>query len=190
MLAKKTKPNLFNYDNYRQYISDWIIYLQDNSSLRVTMKDLSQRAGFKSSNYINLVMDNKRNLSGKGIGNICQLVGLQSSAERYFRCLVMLNQAKSDEERQLHQEQMFSERIKHNFIEEQTRESMNMSLPDKKNVSALTLSVSKETAPAVEQMISEFYERLTTLVDQTKKPDNIFHINFQSIPVVHEEENK
>lgn len=98
--------NIFDYLDYRAYLKAWYESAKDLSygfSLRV----FSQKAGFGSSNILKLVMDGDRNLTLKSLRKFIKGLELGSKGAKYFRHLVLFNQAKTHDEKNEH----FSELI-------------------------------------------------------------------------------
>src|SRR5512133_3155273 len=59
----------------------------------------SQKAGFKSPNFLKLVIDGERNLTKESIFKTCKAFSLNKKESDYFENLVFLNQSKSLEEK-------------------------------------------------------------------------------------------
>ena len=90
--------DLFTYLDYRKFLRDSF------DELKRTRPSFSHRAfarlaGFSSSNYVMLVMQGKRNLSGDGIFKIAKALKLKKAEAEFFENLVRFNQATSDAER-------------------------------------------------------------------------------------------
>ena len=67
-------------------------------------------AGFSSSNFVMLVMQGKRNLSGEAILKIARALKLKKTEAEFFENLVRFNQAKSDTERTFYYERIATNR--------------------------------------------------------------------------------
>lgn len=92
-------PNILNYDNYREFLKDLFIFKKDLSgkySYRKFAKDL----GFKASNYLHLVLTNKRNLSMEAINKIKSHIKWNAQEKKYFENLVFLNQTNNEKEKE------------------------------------------------------------------------------------------
>ncbi len=80
-------PNVYAFMDYRQYLAGYYAFAKQERygcSFRV----FSKRAGIRSSNYLRLVIDGKRNLSAEMAARFatgCELVG---AAAEYFCELV------------------------------------------------------------------------------------------------------
>ncbi|OGR04053.1 MAG: hypothetical protein A2284_12290 [Deltaproteobacteria bacterium RIFOXYA12_FULL_61_11] len=89
---------LYTYTNYRNYLRDF--YYERKKTLEgYSFAQFSTEAGIGSPNYLKLVMDGKRNLSQKSIGNFARGLGLTPGKARYFEYLVLFNQAADEDER-------------------------------------------------------------------------------------------
>jgi uncharacterized protein (TIGR02147 family) len=89
---------IFEYSNYREYIKDQVLELRKKEDF--SFRGFSARAGFKSPNFLQLVMNGKRNLSLDGARKVAEGFDLSSKERNYFEHLVLANQAKSLEEKQ------------------------------------------------------------------------------------------
>ncbi len=90
--------DIFQYLDFRKFLSDRF------EELKRTHRGFSHRAfakiaGFASSNYVMLVMQGKRNLSGDGILKIAKALKLKKAEAEFFENLVRFNQAAGDVER-------------------------------------------------------------------------------------------
>jgi uncharacterized protein (TIGR02147 family) len=93
-----TRPNVYTFADYRRYLAAYYEYAkaaQYGFSFRV----FSRRAQIRSSNYLRLVIDGRRNLTREmaaRFGTGCELTG---TAREFFCELVEYCQAKTTEER-------------------------------------------------------------------------------------------
>lgn len=93
------EPDVFAFDDFRAFLRAYYAHkkaLGRGFSLRV----FSRKAGLTSSNYLKLVMDGDRNLSGEMAERFASACGLQGSAAEYFVALVALGQARGHAERE------------------------------------------------------------------------------------------
>ncbi|MBI2338833.1 MAG: TIGR02147 family protein [Deltaproteobacteria bacterium] len=104
------KPNIFEYDNYRSFLKDLYASLKQEKSA-FSFRFFSKQAGFRSPNFLKLVMDGKRNLSPDGIEKFARALKLNKEETTFFRNLVLLNQATTIEEKKFYAEQL----IRHRF---------------------------------------------------------------------------
>lgn len=103
--------SIYEYKNYRQYVADFYAFsksLNKGFSHRV----FARMAGFKSSNFIKFVIDNKSNISEKSAEKLALAMKLKKNEVLFFKSLVRFNQAKTAEER-------------HQFAQELLRSQIN-----------------------------------------------------------------
>jgi len=91
-------PDLFKYLDYRKFLSDSFAELK-NTKPSFSHRSFARQAGFSSSNYVMLVMQGRRNLSGEGIQKIAKAIKLRRTEAEFFENLVRFNQASSDSEK-------------------------------------------------------------------------------------------
>lgn len=101
--------DLFTYLDYRKYLADSF------EEMKVAHPGFSHRAfarmaGFRSSNFLMLVMQGKRNLSGTGIQKVSRALKLKKKEIQFFENLVRFNQSKTDAEKNLYYERIASNR--------------------------------------------------------------------------------
>lgn len=90
--------DVFHYLDYRKYLAD--MYTEKkNSDRSFSFRLFAKRAGFASPNFLQLVMQGKRNLSQQGIMKCLQALKLKKAEAEFFENLVRFNQSKTDEER-------------------------------------------------------------------------------------------
>lgn len=97
-MGRKKQINLYDYLDYRQYLKDKIkecALLTRGFSYR----QLNKKMGIKSSAFLSLVMDGKRDLGSVGIDAICKGFEFNEKQILYFGHLVKFNQAKNHEEK-------------------------------------------------------------------------------------------
>lgn len=110
MKQKVSKPNIFEYDNYRDYLK--VVYQFLKSEKRqFSYRYFSRMAGFRSPNVLQLVMEGKRNLSPASIEQFSQALKLNKEETTFFRNLVLLNQASTVEEKKFYAEQLIRSRF-------------------------------------------------------------------------------
>jgi uncharacterized protein (TIGR02147 family) len=92
---------IYTYLDYRKYIKDYYTYHKENVhgfSYRV----FSRMAGLKTTSFIKHVIDGDRNLTARTIGACSKAMKLNKPGSVFFETLVLFNQSKSDEERDLY----------------------------------------------------------------------------------------
>lgn len=84
--------NVYTYTDYRQLLKDF--YAEKKATSRhYSYRKFSQSAGLVSQNYLKLVMEGKRGLTGRNVQKFCKGLGLKEKESHYFKNLVLLNQA-------------------------------------------------------------------------------------------------
>ncbi len=91
-------PDIFTYLDYRKFLQDSFIEFK-NTKPNFSHRFFAREAGFSSSNYVLLVMQGKRNLSGEGIQKIARAMKFKRSEAEFFENLVRFNQAVSSDEK-------------------------------------------------------------------------------------------
>ncbi len=95
------RPKPWDFQDHRLYLRAMTEFLKVHErgfSYRV----FSKRAGFASPNFLKLVAEGQRNLSAASIPKFAQGLGLTRREAQAFHALVMLSQAKTDDERNTH----------------------------------------------------------------------------------------
>lgn len=92
-------PDVFDFDDYRAYLRAHYAF-KKASGRGFSLRVFSRLAGLTSSNYLKLVMDGDRNLSGSAAERFATACGLESTRGSYFVELVALQQAKTQAERE------------------------------------------------------------------------------------------
>ena len=101
--------NVFTYLDYRHYLKDvFAEHKKEKTSFSHRM--FSRIAGFKSSNFILLVMQGKRNVSSEAIIKIAKALKLKKSETEFFEHLVRFNQSKTESEKKFYYERLSKNR--------------------------------------------------------------------------------
>jgi len=95
------KLNIYDYLDYRKYLQDYYAFQKKNHS-SFSYRQFSKSAGFKSPNFLKLVMDSQRNLSESGIQKFSNALKLNKNQSEYFYHLVFMNQSNLDHEKEAH----------------------------------------------------------------------------------------
>lgn len=98
-MRTETRPNLFDFDNYRRYLQAYYHY-RKAANPGFSHRVFARKAGYRSSSFLKHVMDGKRNLTDTMIVNFAKALDLDAAETRFFRQLVRLNQARTVEDRQ------------------------------------------------------------------------------------------
>ncbi len=94
-----SKPSVFKYEDYREYLKDLYNYLKKESRY-FSYRYFSKVAGFNSPNILKLVTDGDRNLSMKAIKKFSVGLKHDRTEAEFFLSLVCFNQAKNTSDRQ------------------------------------------------------------------------------------------
>jgi uncharacterized protein (TIGR02147 family) len=89
---QKKLPSVFDYSSFRKWIKDYIeAYKGSDSSF--SYRAAARKFGFASPNYLQQVIDGKRNLSDKSIAQISSACKIGKKASYYFSLLIHFAQA-------------------------------------------------------------------------------------------------
>ena len=100
-MSEKLKPQIHEYLNYRIFLKDMYSFLK-KSSPGFSYRNFSRAAGLRSSNFLKLVMDGKRNLGTENIHRFAKALKLTREENHFFEVLVHFAQASSAEEKNLY----------------------------------------------------------------------------------------
>ena len=92
------QPDIFTYLDHRAYLRDWF---EARKAVDPTMSHRAfvRAAGMKSPSVLTNVMSGQRNLSAESQEAFADALALDAEERTFFRALVSLNQATTDEER-------------------------------------------------------------------------------------------
>lgn len=90
--------SVYDYVDYRCFLKDRFSE-HKKAHPAFSFRSFNRRAGIKSSGFLKLVMDGRRNLADEGIRKIAKGFKLSETEENYFETLVRFNQAKTNEEK-------------------------------------------------------------------------------------------
>lgn len=125
-------PVIKNYRDYRKFLKDFYEY-KKNLRSGFSFRKFSALCGFKSPNYLQLVMKGERNLSEIMAESVAQAVGLKVYEKDYFVSLIRQENSKTDEE---------------------------LRRAEKESLIAIKKMVSKQIPDAQNQVFSEWYHLL------------------------------
>jgi len=104
MNLQMAKP-LFSYTDYRVFLADY--FREQKAKVRIfSFRYFSNRAGFKSRDFMYKVIRGQKNLSQSSIFMIGQAIGFNQCEAGFFEALVGFNQAKHHKERDAHYARM------------------------------------------------------------------------------------
>lgn len=96
--TKLEKPSVFEYEDYRQFLNDLYVYYK-NTTTYFSYRYFSQRAGFKSPNFLKLVIDGQRNLTEKSVDQVAMAFRFSKAEGEYFKHLVMFCQSRNKKQK-------------------------------------------------------------------------------------------
>lgn len=96
--APKRMDSVRAYTDFRRFLRDFYT-VQKAQTSRFSFRAFSRAAGFSSPNFILLVMEGKKNLTGESAGRLAQAMGLSGDEAAHFLDLVRFGQAKDVETR-------------------------------------------------------------------------------------------
>jgi len=99
------KPNIFEYENYREYLKDMYQALK-KSRRAFSFRYFAREAGLSSPSFLRYVMEGKRNLTAKSIPKFAKALKLNQQEAEFFENLVNFNQAETSEEKTTYFERM------------------------------------------------------------------------------------
>lgn len=89
---------IFDYMNYRDYLRDF--FEEKKRELRFySYRLFSLKAGFKSPNFLKLVIKGERNLSKQSVYKFSKALNLSKTETDYFENLIFFNQSKTPDEK-------------------------------------------------------------------------------------------
>jgi len=100
-------PVIYNYLDYRQYLNDLFNYRKEKDKF-FSYRYFSHKAGFKSPNFLKLVINGQRNLSNGSIAKVAKGFALKKQEREFFENLVNMNQGTNHEDRNYYYQKMMS----------------------------------------------------------------------------------
>jgi uncharacterized protein (TIGR02147 family) len=91
-------PSIYDYLDYRGFLKDRFLEIKKKNPL-FSYQSFSRLAGARSTSFLKLVMDGKRNVSDEGIGMISRGFRLSEPERKFFESLVRFNQARVHDEK-------------------------------------------------------------------------------------------
>lgn len=96
--AVKQKTNIFEFNDYRLFLKEFYL-LRKSLNAKYSYRFFAKAAGYKSASALLDVINGTKNLSLDGIEKFSNALKLTQMEAQYFKALVLLNQAKSLEEK-------------------------------------------------------------------------------------------
>lgn len=97
-MNEANKPQVFNYLDYRLYLSDTYSYYKETTTY-FSYRYFSSKAGINSSSFLKLVIEGKRGLTDETCEKFIHALRLWGKEGDFFRILVKYNQAKTPQEK-------------------------------------------------------------------------------------------
>lgn len=98
MRKENTTTSLFEYRDYRTFLKDRYEAGRKEGP-GFSFRALANRAGFKSSNFLMLVIQGKRNLTQESLVKVSRALNLNKQEGDFFRNLVFFTQAENHQEK-------------------------------------------------------------------------------------------
>lgn len=86
------KPDIFKYSDYRVYLKDFYAH-RKSSNDNFSYRHFAKKAGFTSPNFLQLVINGKRNLTRDSVVKFSNALELNKKERFCFEALVFLNQS-------------------------------------------------------------------------------------------------
>jgi uncharacterized protein (TIGR02147 family) len=99
--------SIFEFIDYRQYLKDYYEF-NKKTSRAFSYRYFSAKAGYISPVFLKLVIDHERNLSRASIDKFCKALKLENKEAAYFKNLVLFDQAKTFDDKQVYHKVMLS----------------------------------------------------------------------------------
>ena len=105
-------PKIFLYDHFRTYLKDYYQAMKSQTPF-FSYRYFSKMAGFRSPNFLKLVTEGERNLSSDSLEKFVKALKLKPAEGRFFRLLVLHDQATTTEEKDHHARQILKTKARH-----------------------------------------------------------------------------
>lgn len=89
----------FKYLDYRHFLKDYYREQKEKRGSAFSFRSFARQAGLSSPNFLQLVMEGKRNLGPDGIKSFAKALKFNKEEAAYFENLVHFNQCATDDER-------------------------------------------------------------------------------------------
>ena len=93
--------SIYEYDNYRKYLKDFFSN-QKKKKKFFSQRYFAQKAGFISHSFCAYLIKGKRNLTEKSLQKCIRGLNLDGKKAHYFKEMVLYNQSKTSEEKEMH----------------------------------------------------------------------------------------
>lgn len=92
--------NIYIYLEYRKYLQDYYNFMKERDK-SFTFRSFSKKAGVHAPNFLQLLIQKKRNLKKSTILQVSRAIGHTAAEAEYFNYMVHLDQAKTNDEKVL-----------------------------------------------------------------------------------------
>ncbi len=100
---------IYQYTDFRTYLADFYGHMKKTTRF-FTYRYFSQKAGFKSPNQLQLIIQGKRSLTEPALFRLCDILKFNQTEIEYFKDLVAYNQAGSLEEKNFYYQRLLGNR--------------------------------------------------------------------------------
>lgn len=94
-ILDSNKLEIFGYTDYRSYLKDYYLFKKGRTH-GFSYRMFSKQAGFKSPNFLKLVIDGKRNLTSESGLLVSKAIGFDEKRSLYFKKLIDLEKCTDD----------------------------------------------------------------------------------------------
>jgi len=95
---EQNKIDIYLYLEYRKYLNDYYFF-KKRITPSFSFRSFSHRAGFSTPNFLQLLIQGKRNLKRSSISSVSRAIGHAEEEARYFEAMVFFDQAKTIHEK-------------------------------------------------------------------------------------------
>ena len=115
-----THLDVFAFDDYRLFLQEYYEEQKTRKPELFSYRFFSKKAGFKTANFLQLIIQGKRNLTLESLRKVALAIPLRGRKAKYFEALVLFNQAKTTEEKARHHDQLtsYKEYLKVRLVED------------------------------------------------------------------------
>src|SRR4051794_9980033 len=103
MSQEPARRNIFEHTDYREFLRAAYAEMKAKDP-KFSFRYFSKAAGFKSSSVLKEVIDGRSNIALHSIARFAKALKLNSEEALFFHHLVLMNQAKTLEDRHFHAE--------------------------------------------------------------------------------------
>lgn len=110
-VMKKGGKNIsvFDYKDYRKFLNDWYVNRKQKNKA-FSYRSFAKKAGFKTSNFLMLVIQAKRNLTQNSLTKMIKGLDLNKQEQEFFSNLVFYNQAKTNDDKNRYYQNLIQSR--------------------------------------------------------------------------------